>query len=66
MIAVAGGGKGTAKVESWRLEKRDAASGEIFEIIEGGDGKPTRATHVAPGQPPESYYQGEKSDEIGT
>jgi hypothetical protein len=36
------------------IEKRDA-NGEVFEVIEGGDGVPTKVTYRREGEPPESY-----------
>ena len=43
------------KVTRFELVKTDAATGEVFEVLEGGDGKPTVATFRRPGQPPGSY-----------
>ena len=43
------------KVQRFQLVKTDVATGEVFEVLEGGDGKPTVATLRKPGQPPESY-----------
>lgn len=47
-----------ASAKSWRLEKRDA-DGNVFEIISGGEGKPTVVEVSKPGQPLSSYYQGQ-------
>lgn len=43
-----------AAVKRWTIEKRDAA-GELFEVVEGGDGIDTHVTFRRPGEPPESY-----------
>ena len=48
-----------ASITSWKLEKRDA-DGNIFEIITGGQDKPTVVEMSTPGQPPSSYYQGKQ------
>lgn len=45
------------RIKAWRLEKRDA-TGEVFEIVTGGEGKPTVVEMSKPGQPASSYYQG--------
>lgn len=39
----------------FQLVKRDAVTGEVFEVIEGGEDEPTVVTFRRPGQPPESY-----------
>lgn len=31
---------------SWKLEKFDDATGELLEVIEGGDGLETKVTYV--------------------
>lgn len=45
-----------AEVQQWRLEKTDDATGQVFEVIEGGLGQVTRVTYRQEGlAPPESY-----------
>jgi hypothetical protein len=43
------------RVKHFRIEKRDAATGELFEVVEGGDDEPTTVTYRRLGQPTESY-----------
>ena len=45
-------------VERLTLEKRDAATGELFERIELRQDGPSVVTFRRPGQPPESYASG--------